>query len=88
MNPILKLFKLQRAVVHGGGKTEAVVHQVLLATAVPMPHPVDLRDGRVALVDKQEKVAGKIVQQRRWGFTREPTGKMPGIVLNPVTVAH
>jgi hypothetical protein len=48
---------------HGGGETEAVVDEVLLAALVAEPHAVDLGDGGVAFVDEEQEVAGEVVEQ-------------------------
>ena len=88
MDAILELLEFQRTVVHGRGQPESVVHQVLLAAAVAEPHAMHLRNRCVALVDKQQKIAGKVVQQRRRSLARQPAGKVPGIVFDSVAVAH
>ena len=59
-----KLVELQGPVVKGGGEAEAVLHQLLLAHAVPPIHGADLGDGHMALVDDEQKVLGKVVDQR------------------------
>ena len=73
VNAILELLKCERPVIHGRGKPESVVHKVLFAAAVPVPHAVYLGNGGVALVNKQQVVAREVVEQRRRGLARQPS---------------
>ncbi len=88
VDPRFELLEFQRTVVHGRWKTEAVVHQVLLAAAVAVPHAVHLGDGGMAFVDEEQEVARKIIKQRRRGLARQPAGEVARVVFNAVAVAH
>src|SRR3989338_3957130 len=87
VRPPLKLLELERVVVERRGQAEAVVHQRLLARAVAVVHPPQLRDGLVGLVDEDQEVAGKIVEERRRGLAGGAARQMPRVVLDAVTVA-
>ena len=82
-----ELLEAQRAVVHGGRKAEAVVDEILLAGAVAVPHAVQLGDGDVGLVDEEEEVARKVVEERGWWLAREAAGEVARVVLDAVAVA-
>jgi hypothetical protein len=88
MGPGFELFEPEGAIVHRGRQPEAVIDQVLLARAVPMPHAMELRDGYVRLVNKYQVITRKIVQQRGRRFARQPAGKVARVVLNTMAVAH
>ncbi len=88
MHAVLKLFKLQRPVVHCRGQPESVIHQRLFAAAVAVPHAVHLRNRGVALVHKEQKIAREVVEQRRRRLARQPPAEVPRVVLDPVAVAH
>ena len=59
----LELLEGQRPVVQGRGQAEAIVDQGLLARAVAAVHGADLGDGDVALVDEEQGILGKVVEQ-------------------------
>ncbi len=83
----LELLELEWAIVHGRGKAEAVVDEVLLARAVAVPHAVELGDGDVRLVDEEQVVAGKVVEQGGRRLAGEPAGEVARVVLDAVAVA-
>jgi hypothetical protein len=84
----LKLLELERAIVHRRGQAEAIIDQVLLARAVAMPHAMELGNGHVRLVDKNQVVAREIIQQRGRRLARQPAGKVARVVFNAMAVAH
>ena len=83
----LELLEAEGAVVHGGGETEAVVDEVLLAGAVAVPHAVELGDGDVGLVDEDEEVFWEVVEQGGWGLAGEAAGEVAGVVFDAVAVS-
>ena len=88
VHAILELFKGQRAVVQRARQAESVLDQRLFARAVAVPHAVQLRDGLVRLVDKNQEVAGNVVEQRGRRLAGQSAGKVPRVVLDAVAVAH
>ena len=50
--------------------------------------PLHLRDRGMGLVNDEQEVFGKIIQQRRGRFARRPPTEMARIVLDAVAVAH
>ena len=88
MDAVLELVEFERAVVAGRGQAEAVVDEILFAALVAVPHAVNLRNGGVALVDKEQEVAREIVEQRGRSFAGQAAGEMARVVLDAVTVAH
>ena len=42
----------------------------------------------MALIHKEQKIAGKIIQQRGRSLARQAARKVPRIILDPVAVAH
>ena len=83
-----ELVEAQRAVVERRRKPEAVVDERLLARAVALVHPADLRDRLVRLVDEDDEVVREVVDQRE----RMRAGWAPlehtGVVLDPVAEAE
>lgn len=77
----LELLEPEGAVVVGRGEPEAVVHEGLLPGAVAVVHPVELGDGLVALVDKEEGVPGEVVEQAVGLLPGRPEVEVPGVVL-------
>ena len=78
----LPLLEAQRAVVHAGGQAEAVFGQRRLAAEVAAIHAADLRNGDVALVGEDERVVGKVFEQRRRRLARPAAGEIARIVLD------
>src|SRR5579863_4404785 len=85
---MLELLKVQRTVIERRRQPEAVVNQDLLARSIPVVHAVKLRHGLVALVDEEQRVLRKIVEQRGRRLARQPARKMARVVLNAVAIAH
>ena len=73
----------ERPVIERRGKPEPVVHEGLLAGAVPLVHPAELRHRLVRLVDDAEVVVGEVVEQARGTLPHLATGEVAGIVLDP-----
>ena len=53
-----------------------------------MPHAVYLRNRDVTLIDEEQKILRKIIEQRRRRLARQAARKVPRIILDAVTVAH
>ena len=88
VDPVAEFFKFQRPVVKGGGQAEAVIHQRFLPGPVAPVHGPDLGQRHMALVHEEQKILGKIVQQRHGRAARRPVGNDPGVVLDPGAVAQ
>ena len=83
-----ELVEAKRAIVERGREPEAVLDERLLARAVALVHAADLRHGLMRLVDQDEEVARKVVEERvRGGAGRAPV-EDPRVVLDPVAVAE
>ena len=83
-----ELVEAERAVVEGGREAEAVVDERLLARAVALVHPPELRHGLVRLVDVDDEVVGEVVDQRERVRARRPAFEHPRVVLDPVAEAE
>ena len=69
------------------GQPEPVVDEVLLARAVALVHPADLRDRHVALVDEHQRARRQVVDQRRRRFPRTAPRQMARVVLDALAEA-
>ena len=87
VHPLLKLLELQRAVVIRARQAEAVLNERILARAVAAVHGAHLRQRDVALVDKEQKVLRKIVQQRHRRAAGSAAADDARIVLDAGAVA-
>ena len=83
---LLELLEAQRTVVEGGGQTETVLHEVLLAAAVAAVHTVDLRHAHVTLVDEEQIVVWEEVEQAVGPFARLAAVEVAAVVLDARTV--
>ena len=83
MEPLLPLVKHQRPVVEGAGQPEAVIDERRLAALVAGVHAADLRHGDVRLIDEEQEVVGKVVEERAGCAAGRPARERPGIVLDP-----
>ena len=88
VDALLKLLKLQRAVIKGRRQPEAVFDERLLARAVAAVHGAHLRQCDVRFVDKHEKVLREIVEQRHGGAPDRAAGDDARIVLHAGTIAQ
>ncbi|OPX86898.1 MAG: hypothetical protein A4E52_01470 [Pelotomaculum sp. PtaB.Bin013] len=88
IQPLHKFRKGQRTVVESGRQPEAVLHQGLLAGAVPFVHAAHLWYRHVGLVNKHDKILGKVVQQGIGSLSRRSSRQMPRIVFNPAAEPH
>ena len=88
VDAVLELLELERAIVARRGQAETVVDEVLLAALVAVPHAVHLRNGGVALVDKEEEIAREIVEQRGRSLAGQAAREVARVVLDAVAVAH
>ena len=88
IHPLLELLKLQWAVVIRTRQAEAVLDKRVLARAVAAVHGAHLRQRDVALVDKEQKVLRKIVQQRHRRAAGGAAADDARIVLDAGAVAE
>ena len=70
------------------GQAEAVVDQRLLARAVALVHPADLRHGLVRLVDEADEVVREVVDQRERVRPGRPALQDARVVLDPAREAE
>ena len=84
----LELMKAEGAVVQGGGQPKTVLDQGGLARAVAAIHAANLGDGDMALVNEDQVVVGKIVEQRMGRLARLAAVQMARVILNARTKAH
>ena len=86
MDALFKLIEAKRAVVQGRGQTKAEVHQGLLARTVAVVHAADLRHADMGLVNDQEIVLGKIVEQVRRRRAFRLAGQVAAVIFDPVAI--
>ena len=79
-----ELVEAERAVVERGREPEAEVDERLLARAVALVHPAELRDGLVRLVDEAHEVVGEVVDERERVRAHRPPLERARVVLDPV----
>ena len=79
----LELPEIQGPVVQGGRQTEPIFHQCGLAGSVARIHPPHLRQRNMRLVDNDEKIIRKVINQSVRRFPRFASCQMSGIILNP-----
>ncbi len=84
----LELVEAERPVVEGRWQAEAVLDEGLLAGPVAAVHAPELGDRHVALVDDQQCVVGKVVEQARRRLPRQPPRQVAAVVLDAVAVAE
>ena len=84
----LELLEFQRAVVHGAGQSEAILHQVLLAAAIPAVHGAHLAHRHVALIDDHEEVLREIIQQAEGALSGGSFVEIGAVVLDPRAIAQ
>ena len=84
----LELLEFQRTVILGGGESESVLHQILLAGAVAAVHGVHLRQGHVALVDYHQVIFGEIVEQAERAGALGAAVEVAGVVLDARAVSQ
>lgn len=85
---LFELLEAERPVVFGCGKTEPVLHEVLLAGAVAAEHGVHLGERDVALVDHHQVILRKIVQQAEGSRPFCTSVEIAGVVLDAGTVTQ
>ena len=88
MHPLLKLLKGQGTVVKGAGQAEAIAHQRFLSRSIAVVHGMDLRQRHMTLVDEEEKIIRKIVDQRHGGRAHRTIGQHTGVVLNTAAMSQ
>ena len=88
VDPLLELLEHQRPVVEGRRQPEAEVDQGLLARAVAVVHPADLRNRDVGLVGDEQEVLREVVEEGRRRLARRPPGEVARVVLDPLAVAE
>src|SRR5262245_6533674 len=65
VSTFFELLKREWPVVHCGGKTESVFDEVILARAIPVIHPAQLRHRLMAFVDEHQRILRQIIEKRR-----------------------
>ena len=70
---MLELLKRQRTVIQRRRHAKAILDQRFFARAVAGIHAAQLRHRLVRFVDEHQKVARKIIQQRRRRLARQPS---------------
>ena len=83
----LELVEPERPVVERRRQPESVLDQGFLARAVAAVHCAELGHGHVALVDEQQRVGRKIVEQGRRRLSRTASRQEARVVLDPLAVA-
>ena len=81
----LKLREIERTVVKSRRKAEPKVDKRLLSGTVSRIHAPDLRQGYMRLIDNNQELLRKIVNQRTGRLPGQGTGQMAGIVFNSGT---
>ncbi len=84
---LLPLVKPQRPVVERAGKPEPVLDQRALAAEVAGEHAPDLGHRHVRLVDDQQAVRRKEVEQRGRRLARLAAGEVARVILDPRAIA-
>ena len=87
LHVLLELCKIKRPVVITAGQPEAVVHQAFFTGAVALIHGTKLWKRLVALIDDEQKVLWKIVQQAVGRLIGLATVEMTGIVLDALAAS-
>ncbi len=83
-----ELVEAERAVVERRREPEAVVDERLLARAVALVHPADLRHCLVRLVDEDDEVLLEVIEQRERMGARPTALEDARVVLDPVAEAE
>src|SRR5262249_35551774 len=83
-----ELVEAKRSVVEGRREPEPEVDERLLARAVALIHPAQLRHGLVRLVDEADEVVGEVVDERERVRPDWPPLEGAGVVLDPVAEAE
>ncbi len=84
----LKFVELERPVVERRGKPETVLHQSLLAGAVPFEHGTDLRHRDVGFIDDEQAIPRQVVKQGGRRLPRRAAGEVATVVLDAGAVAQ
>jgi len=79
---LVELLGAQGAVLERGGQAEAELDEALLAGAVAVVHPADLRDRDVALVDEDQLVLREEVQEAMGALPGPAAGHVHRVVLD------
>ena len=79
---VVELVKIERAVVIGTRQAESVLDQTFLAGAVAVIHGTHLRQRHMALVHDEQKILGKVVDERVRRTSRLTPRQHARIVLN------
>jgi len=79
-NLALELLELQRPVVEARmGSRKPYSTSTVLRARFAVEHAAHLRDGDVALVDHDERLARQVVDERGRRFTGSPARQVPGL---------
>src|SRR5690606_25364868 len=74
-------------VVEGARQSEAVLDESALARGIALKHCADLRNCDVRLVDDDEEVVGKVVEQTVWRLAGLATIDVARVVLDAAAEA-
>ncbi len=78
-----ELIEVQRTIVECTRQAKTVLHEGLLARAVPGVLPAHLGHGDVGLVDHDQEVRRKVVEQRKGALPPAAAVEVRGVVLDP-----
>src|SRR5262249_2511074 len=87
IHAVLEFLEGEREIVERGGHAKAVIHQSLLARAVPVKHSADLRNGLVGFIDEKQIVLRNVIEKSWRSFAGQTATKMARIILDAVAVA-
>src|SRR5690606_37933483 len=87
-HPFPELPEVQRPIIQRRRQPESEIYQRELARPIAAIHAAYLRHGHVTLVDYQEEILRKVIEQRRWRFTGGSSGKVTAVVLDPRAEAY
>ena len=82
-----ELGELEGPIVPAGGQAPPELDECVLAGPVPQEHPPDLGNGDVGLVDEDEEILRKEVEQRVRRLARLSTREVARVVLDAGAVA-
>ena len=86
--PLFELFEPQGSVVERGREPESVFNKGPLPRPVAVVHASNLGDGDVTLIDDEEEIVGKVVDEGIGRLPRYPPREVAGVVFDTRTVPH
>ena len=85
---LFELVELEGTILHGGGESESVVHEILFPCSITRIHPTDLGDCHMRLIDECEESLWKEFHQCCWWFSDIAITQIHTVVLDTVDVAR